>query len=114
MCFHCENGNPHCHIPTEYRWIDNCGVCGTCFKGLAPSQITGDSPHWCINRYILISRERPTRSSEERALREKLREVADQLERWAVESSLGGWSTHQVEPMKEEAACIYEMLGRIK
>lgn len=26
-----------------------------------------------------------------------------QLERWAFESQTGGWSTHQVEPMKKRA-----------
>lgn len=165
MCFHCENGNPHCHIPTEYRCVDSYGVCCSCFKGLSIQQEKGNSPHWCVNRYIMITRRRPfscdlggeimdktpcehTTKDERSAifihrfikgetiirclrclatfeqkrkpqpvdndLKNKLREVADQLEKWAAESRTGGWSTHQVEPMKKEAARIYEMLGRIK
>lgn len=165
MCFHCENGNPHCHIPTEYRWVDNCGMCRTCFKGLTIDQSTGNSPHWCINHYIMITRRRPFSCDIEGEivdktpclhkdknnkecimvhqfigggllircircgcyfeqkrkpqpvdsdLKNKLREVADQLENWAQESRTGDWSAHQVEPMKKEAARIYEMLGRIK
>lgn len=33
-----------------------------------------------------------------------LEAIADQLLAWADESSRGGWSTHQVEPMKKLAA----------
>jgi len=32
---------------------------------------------------------------------ELLRKIADTLDRWAVESQVGGWSTHQVKPMQE-------------
>lgn len=35
-----------------------------------------------------------------------LQEEADRLERWAVESEKGGWSTHQVQPMRERASMI--------
>ena len=31
-------------------------------------------------------------------LRQTIKEMAMQLEKWAQESSRGGWSTHQVEP----------------
>lgn len=39
-----------------------------------------------------------------------LREEADQLDRWVVESSTGGWSTHQVDPMRKRSAKIRETL----
>lgn len=42
----------------------------------------------------------------------KLFEVAQQLEQWARESRAGGWSTHQVEPMRQKADEIYAFLGR--
>ena len=35
-----------------------------------------------------------------------LQEEADRLDRWAVESEKGGWSTHQVQPMRERASAI--------
>jgi hypothetical protein len=47
------------------------------------------------------------RYSDYAALAETLRgeriEMADQLERWANESRNGGWSTHQVDPMRRLA-----------
>ena len=44
--------------------------------------------------------------------REQLRATAERLERWARESVQGGWSTHLVEPCREEAKNIYTLLGR--
>ena len=41
-----------------------------------------------------------------------LREVAEQLEKWAREAHVGGWSTQQVEPMQNLALRIWEHLGR--
>ena len=41
-----------------------------------------------------------------------LKNIAKQLETWANESRVGGWSTHQVEPMQKLAKEIYEHLGR--
>lgn len=38
--------------------------------------------------------------------------VADQLDRWARESQTGGWSTHQVDPMRRLAANIRAYTGR--
>ena len=35
-----------------------------------------------------------------------LQEEAERLDRWAVESEKGGWSTHQVQPMREQASVI--------
>lgn len=32
-----------------------------------------------------------------------IRDMADQLDRWANESRSGGWSTHQVDPMRRKA-----------
>ena len=32
-----------------------------------------------------------------------LRLIADQLDAWAAESRAGGWSTHQVDPMRKLA-----------
>jgi len=43
-----------------------------------------------------------------------LREIAEQLERWARESKSGGWSTHQVQPQRELADKIYSHLGRLQ
>lgn len=44
----------------------------------------------------------------------ELEKEAAQLELWAEESRHGGWSTHQVEPMKRRAQEIWVILGRIK
>ena len=44
------------------------------------------------------------------ALREALSEEADQLERWANESRLEGWSTHQVDPMRQRAEQLRALL----
>lgn len=33
----------------------------------------------------------------------KIKEVIAQLEKWATESEVGGWSTHQVRPMRQLA-----------
>jgi hypothetical protein len=45
---------------------------------------------------------------------EKLKEVAIQLDRWANESKSGGWSTHQVEPMRKKADELWAFIGRAK
>ena len=42
------------------------------------------------------------RASRER-MRDKLNEEAAQLDKWADESRRGGWSTHQVDPMRKRA-----------
>jgi hypothetical protein len=39
-----------------------------------------------------------------------LEQMRDQLIRWAAESKRGGWSTHQVEPMRKWAMDISEVL----
>ena len=44
--------------------------------------------------------------------RQLLRETALQLEKWADESRRGGWSTHQVEPMRQWADKIWAFLGK--
>ncbi len=41
-----------------------------------------------------------------------LTSIADQLDKWAAESRSGGWSTHQVNPMRELAAGIREGLAK--
>ncbi len=38
--------------------------------------------------------------------------IIDQLERWADESENGGWSTHQVEPMRRLAREIRSSLRK--
>lgn len=48
----------------------------------------------------------------ERLFKNELRLIAEQLEQWANETTNGGWSTHQVDPMKKKAAEIYALLGR--
>jgi hypothetical protein len=40
--------------------------------------------------------------------------VAQKLERWAAESKVGGWSTHQVKPQQDLAAEIFIELGRAR
>lgn len=50
----------------------------------------------------------------EKTLRAKLENVARQLRRWATQSKTGGWSTHQVIPMRELADEIDEMLEALK
>jgi len=45
---------------------------------------------------------------------EKLLEVAKQLEVWADESVDGGWSTHQIRPMRDEAVKIRSFVRRSK
>jgi hypothetical protein len=42
-----------------------------------------------------------------------LADMAEQLEHWAYESKRGGWSTHQVEPMRQKAREIWQLLGRL-
>ena len=49
----------------------------------------------------------------EQILKIKLRQLANQLEEWASESLRGGWSTHQVEPMRKKAQEIYAILGKM-
>ena len=43
-------------------------------------------------------------------LANKLCEVANQLDRWVIESINGGWSTHQVEPMRTLSRDILALL----
>lgn len=44
------------------------------------------------------------------ASNKELLRLARKLEKWAKESRDGGWSTHQVEPMKEEAKKIRQFV----
>jgi len=44
--------------------------------------------------------------------KELLNEIAHQLDRWSVESLNGGWSTHQVAPMRDLSLKIFAHLGR--
>lgn len=41
-----------------------------------------------------------------------LKKIARQLEVWAKDSVVGGWSTHQVDPMRKLASEIFTHLGR--
>jgi hypothetical protein len=62
MCFHCNNGNPQCHIPTEYRTVyfhNLSWFCAQCGKGLTKEQARGTSAHFCEGRYVMITWERP-------------------------------------------------------
>lgn len=43
-----------------------------------------------------------------------IEQEADQLDRWANESSTGGWSTHQVNPMRERANELRRIAARAK
>ena len=47
-------------------------------------------------------------------LRCELSRTAQQLRQWAVASINGGWSTHQVDPMRKKADEIDELLDRTK
>lgn len=44
------------------------------------------------------------------ALREAVSDEVGQLERWAGESVSGGWSTHQVQPMRTRADQLRRIL----
>ena len=46
--------------------------------------------------------------------REELEHLAAQLRRWADESEKGGWSTHQVKPMREQAEKLEALLYRTR
>ena len=48
-------------------------------------------------------------SIEKQVYYDELMKVAEQLEKWATESVRGGWSTHQVNPMREKAAAIKDL-----
>jgi len=43
---------------------------------------------------------------------EYLYKIAQQLDKWAIETKTGGWSTHQVAPMRKLSLEIYSYLGR--
>ena len=43
-----------------------------------------------------------------------LEKEAVQLDRWADESLSGGWSTHQVEPMRNRAAMLRNKVNELK
>ena len=45
-------------------------------------------------------------SIEKQIYHDELMKVAEQLENWADESEIGGWSTHQVKPMRDKAIRI--------
>lgn len=49
----------------------------------------------------------------EQILKFHLRDMAEQLEKWASESLRGGWSTHQVEPMRKKAVELYAIIGKM-
>ena len=42
-----------------------------------------------------------------------LNETAEQLERWADESVRGGWSTHQVDPMRKKSIALRSEARRL-
>ncbi len=44
--------------------------------------------------------------NKDKLLEKELIKIATQLEEWAEESIKGGWSTHQVKPMREKAKYI--------
>jgi len=46
----------------------------------------------------------------EETYKRALRAEARTLMRWANESAKGGWSTHQVEPMRERAGLLLRLL----
>ena len=41
-----------------------------------------------------------------------LKQIAEQLDKWANQSESGGWSTHQVKPQRELADQIHAHLSR--
>ena len=43
-----------------------------------------------------------------------LKDEAKQLDHWARESLSGGWSTHQVEPMKKQAAFLRKSIAALE
>lgn len=65
----------------------------------------------CERESVVASAKKP--SPLQQAVAE-LQSLADQLRRWAVESRVGGWSTHQVEPMLNKAHEIECFIERNK
>ena len=51
-------------------------------------------------------------SNREELYAAKLRELASQLEGWAIEARAYGWSTQHADPMMRKASEIYALLGR--
>lgn len=49
--------------------------------------------------------------TEEERLKGLLVDVANQLDKWAIESQSGGWSSHQVKPMIRLARMIRSRVG---
>jgi hypothetical protein len=47
-------------------------------------------------------------------LKEELKSIANQLEEWANVSNTGGWSTHQVTPMRKKADEIRLVISGVK
>jgi hypothetical protein len=43
-----------------------------------------------------------------------IREEIQQLRKWASESMIGGWSTHQVEPMRKRADQLEHLLLQMR
>lgn len=61
----------------------------------------------------LLSQGQPQAPAQpDRSLAIQLETLALRLERWAAESVAGGWSTHQVDPMRREAHDIRVLLAR--
>ena len=53
----------------------------------------------------------------DKQLREAIRILEDeaiQLDQWADESLSGGWSTHQVDPMRNRAAYLRNKVNALK
>lgn len=67
--------------------------------------VPGQSPHTDITRFTdkLPEWADAPPAPEIDRLREALRDEAARLEAWARESLQGGWSTHQVGPMRKRA-----------
>lgn len=49
-----------------------------------------------------------------RALRSTLNAEAALLDKWAADSVAGGWSTHQVEPMRRRADELRRITGQVR
>lgn len=84
------------------EWVENgaCPICLTADAGMSREAA-------CNARNDLST----ARTIEQ--LTEMIRQEIIQLRQWAIESRAGGWTTHQVDPMRQRADYLEEQLAQI-
>jgi hypothetical protein len=81
-----------------------CEICGK--DELIPSDRTHENVPAVNSMLFDVKQYGMGISIEKQIYHDELINVAEQLEEWALESVLGGWSTHQVQPMSDKAMSI--------